>query len=228
LGVSWSYLSTIDENEGEPGSMGNPDKGVYETHFYVLDSGHVSVMYASEKYVTSTPSYSQIVSQKISSDNGVTWGEEIWVAWDTENEKSRPGMPVWTKMANGKYIVVIEVCGTRKCEVFYKISDDGVTWESGLGIRIPEQKGGPYVMELTDGTILVTSNSHQLSVSHDFGRNWYANDPAPFGSWDEFENVWPSVYQTGVNEIGFITSTARSNPGMTTEGHNVKIRFGTF
>ncbi|KRE69861.1 family 16 glycoside hydrolase [Paenibacillus sp. Soil750] len=29
-GSNWSYLSTIDEKTGSPGTLGNPDKGVYE------------------------------------------------------------------------------------------------------------------------------------------------------------------------------------------------------
>ncbi|MCY9695109.1 hypothetical protein [Paenibacillus alginolyticus] len=35
-GSSWGYLSTIDEKNGAPGSLGNPDKGVYEPHMMML------------------------------------------------------------------------------------------------------------------------------------------------------------------------------------------------
>lgn len=100
-GKNWQYLSTIDSNEGKPGELGHPDKGMYESHMYILDDGRLSVMYANEKHVSETPSYSQIIAQKTSGDNGKTWGKEIWVAYEEGHNASRPGMPVWTKMKNG-------------------------------------------------------------------------------------------------------------------------------
>ncbi|THF80376.1 sialidase family protein [Cohnella fermenti] len=226
LGRTWTYLSLIDSNEGEPGELGNPDRGVYETHFCQLDNGDLGVMYASEKYALASPAYSQVLSQKISKDGGRTWGDEIWVSWDEKREQSRPGMPVWTRMANGKYIVVLEVCGTEKCDVYFKTSDDGVIWGEGIGTPIPHQKGGPYVESLADGTVVVTSNSHELSYSGDFGATWHTNETAPFGSWTTYENVWPSIYQTGQDELAVVTSVARARPGEESEGHQIQIRFG--
>lgn len=32
-------MSTMDANDGTPGSLGNPDKGIYEPHFIVLEDG---------------------------------------------------------------------------------------------------------------------------------------------------------------------------------------------
>ena len=97
-GETWQWLSSVDSNEGPPGSLGFPDKGLYEPHFVLLDNGDLAVMYANEKHVTENPSYSQIVSEKVSSDGGATWGKEIWVAWDPGNPSSRPGMPVLTRI----------------------------------------------------------------------------------------------------------------------------------
>lgn len=119
-GANWSFLSTIDENNGTAGSLGNPDKGVYEPHMRLLNDGSVAVMYASEKHVTENPSYSQIISEKISTNGGASWGNELYVAWDPSNAGARPGMPVWSKMTNGQYIVAFEVCGTQNCRIFTK------------------------------------------------------------------------------------------------------------
>lgn len=119
-GANWSFLSTIDENNGTAGSLGNPDKGVYEPHMQLLNDGSVAVMYASEKHVTENPSYSQIISEKVSTNGGASWGNEIYVAWDPSNAGARPGMPVWSKMTNGQYIVAFEVCGTQNCRIFTK------------------------------------------------------------------------------------------------------------
>ncbi|OPH59980.1 hypothetical protein BC351_18845 [Paenibacillus ferrarius] len=216
-GSNWSYLSTIDEKNGAPGSLGNPDKGVYEPHMGLLDDGSLAVMYANEKHVTENPSYSQIISEKISTNGGASWGSEIYVAWDPGNAGARPGMPVWTKMANGQYIVSFEVCGTQNCNIFYKKSSDGKTWASGIGTQVStNQHGGPYLISLTDGRLVLSSNSNVISMSNDYGNTWYNNDPSAFGN-----TLWGAIYQTASNEIAFIDSVDRS-----VGGHNVQIRFG--
>ncbi|WP_248927241.1 family 16 glycoside hydrolase [Paenibacillus hamazuiensis] len=217
-GSNWSYLSTIDENNGTPGSLGNPDKGVYEPHMGFLNDGSLAVMYANEKHVTENPSYSQIISEKISTNGGASWGSEIFVAWDPGNSASRPGMPVWTKMANGQYIVSFEVCGTQGCNIFYKKSGDGKTWSSGIGTKVStNQHGGPYIISLTDGRLVLSSNSNVISISNDFGNTWYDNDVPAFGN-----TLWGAIYQTAANEIAFIDSVDRS-----VGGHNIQVRFGT-
>lgn len=217
-GHTWTYLSTIDFNEGTPGSLGNPDKGVYEPHFGFLADGRLAVMYANETHVTESPSYSQIISQKISADNGATWGDEIWVA--AQQGAARPGMPVWTRMENGQYIVVFEICGgTQDCNVFYKISEDGITWSDGIGTQIPDQLGGPYILSLADGRLLVTSNSSNMSFSDDFGTSWKLAEGAWQKIWPHIR--WPSLYQTGINEVCAMNSVSRDEGG-----NNIQIRFG--
>ena len=224
-GVTWTLLSIIDSNEGKPGELGNPDKGLYEPHLYVLDDGRLSVMYSSEKHVTDSTPYSQIISQKISPDLGRTWGEEIRVVYEPGRNSSRPGMSVWTRMKNGKYIVVYEVCGPEKCNVYYKISDNGVTWPVGLGKIIPDQLGGPYILSMDDGTLVVTSNLGNFSLSDDFGETWHTTDRAwehqkPFDV-DWTQTIWSSLFQTGKREIAAMTSFQRVEGG-----HDVRIRFG--
>src|SRR6266478_6330537 len=62
-GITWQLLSQPDKNEGFPGSLGNPDKGVYEPHFCLRNGGTLALFYSNEKHVTETPSYSQIISE---------------------------------------------------------------------------------------------------------------------------------------------------------------------
>lgn len=214
-GQSWTMLSTIDANEGKPGELGKPDKGIYEPHFYFLADGRLSVMYANEKHVTENPSYSQIISQKISTDFGKTWGPEIWVAHTPGNAASRPGMPVWTRMKNGEYIVVYEVCGPEHCDIYFKTSPDGYNWPVGLGTRIPGQLGGPYVLSLPDGRLVVTSNKSNISISDDYGKHWHSTNAA----WNR--TLWPSIYQSGKKEIMVVNSASRPEGG-----HAIKIRIG--
>jgi hypothetical protein len=214
-GLSWAKLSTIDANEGKPGELGKPDKGVYEPHFYMLSDGRLAVMYASEKHVTDSVSYSQIISQKISPDLGKTWGHEIWVAYEPGHPESRPGMPVWTRMKNGQYIVVYEICGPEKCNVYYKTSKDGFTWPVGLGTPIPNQWAGPYILSLSDGRLIVTSNKSNISISDDYGKHWHTTSAA----WNR--TLWPSIYQSGKKEIMVVNSAARPEGG-----HAIKVRIG--
>jgi hypothetical protein len=212
-GNTWTFLSTIDSNGGEPGSLGNPDKGMYEPHFNFLPDGRLAVMYASEKHVAETPSYSQIIAQKISVDDGATWGDEIPVV--AEAGEARPGMPVWTQMKDGRYIAVFEVCATQGCNVFYKIFEDGTTWPKGIGTQIPDQLGGPYILSLSDGRLIITSNKSNISVSNDFGKSWQKIESA----WSR--TLWPSLYQTGPNEVAAVNSVFRESGG-----NNIQIRFG--
>lgn len=214
-GKSWNYRSTVDENHGVPGALGHPDKGVYEPHFQLLPDGRLSVMYANEIHVTEDIPYSQIISQKISSDGGLSWGNEIWVAWDPHDPEARPGMSVWDRMKDGRYIVVFEVCATHGGNVYYKISSDGFTWEPGIGKAIVGQYAGPYILSLSDGGLLVTSNSGNLSYSNDFGENWSLMEKAAFPY-----HLWSSVYQTGEREIAVLNSMHRKEGG-----HNIQIRF---
>ncbi|MGC9943945.1 MAG: sialidase family protein, partial [Verrucomicrobiota bacterium] len=191
--------------------------------FCLLDDGTLALFYSSEKHVTDNPSYSQIISEKISTDDGRTWGSEIWVVWDPNAPAERPGMPVVTKMANGHYLVVFEVVGSHQANVFCKTSNDGKTWKDGLGQTVPGQAGGPYVVSLNHGRLAVTSNTGNVSFSDDFGVSWRLNDPPAWGNGTIKTYWWLSVYQTGPGEIGVVASVPRASGGT-----DVRIKFGTF
>lgn len=214
-GKTWNKRSVIDAAEGTPGSLGKPDKGIYEPHMAFLADGRLSVMYANEKHVTESPSYSQIISQKISTDLGASWGPEIWVAYEPNHNASRPGMPVWDRLNDGRYMVVYEICGPEKCNVYYKISPDGIRWPVGLGTLIPDQLGGPYLLSMTDGRLVVSSNSSHISVSNDSGKSWQRITDA----WPKM--LWSSLYEPAPNQLIVMNSVERAGGG-----HNVQIRFG--
>ncbi len=216
-GKTWKYLSDIDSNEGKSGQLGHPDKGVYEPHFYQLGPHTLAVMYSSEKHVVENPTYSQIISEKLSHDNGATWGKEIWVAAKTGGY--RPGMPVWTRMKNGKYIVTFEVCGPDNCRIHSKTSHDGIRWPSGLGTVVPSEIGAPYVLALKDGRLILTSNNHQVSMSGDYGKSWHLIAPAFQGG--PRIAYWSSLYQTGRDEIMLLTGLRRPEGG-----RRIVARFG--
>lgn len=206
-GSHWAPYSVFDSTAGAPGALGHPDKGIYEPHFYYLKDGRLAVQYANEKHVVEKPSYSQIISEKISPDNGKTWGPEIWVAYEPGHPGSRPGMPVWTRMKNGQYITVYEICGPEKCNIYYKTSKDGIHWPVGLGNPIPDQMGGPFIVSLQDGRLLVSSNVNNISESDDLGKTWKSLGTP----WQQI--LWGALYQTPSGEVLSVNSAKREEGG---------------
>jgi hypothetical protein len=186
-GQTWNYLSNIDSSSG-PG-------GLWEPHFMVLSNSLLAVFYSNETH----PGYSQIISEKISGDHGTNWGPEIWAAAQTGGGSLRPGMPQSVRLANGRYILVMEVVNQGNADVYYKLSSDGQNWTNGLGLHIPCQHAGPFVTAVTDGQIFVTSCQNEVSFSRDFGVTWQRlqNPPWNLG----FNFTWPALYQTGSNEL---------------------------
>lgn len=223
-GRTWKRIGVIDANEGKPGELGNPDKGVYEPHLLQMDNGDIAAMYANEKHIVETGHLPQVVSQRISKDMGRSWGEEVPVVFDYPQNLSRPGMPVWTRMKNGQYILVYEICGTQNCNVFYKISDNGIKWEPGLG-KYVVGNGGPFIVSLDNGQLILTSNTGEFLISDDYGKNWYyTSSPWKYKvrySVDWNQTIWSSIYQFGPNRIGAITSVKRDEGG-----HNIQMRYG--
>jgi len=213
-GAHWTFLSMIDSND-KVVSNNHPSQGLWEPHFFLLPKGKLAVAYADETHSVETPSFNQICAERVSEDNGATWSAESVLVSQPGGGNLRPGMPVVAWMRNGQYIEVSEIVGKDNAAVFFKISPDGVHWPSGLGTPIALQHAGPYVSSLSDGRVVVSSCSNEISVSDDYGQTWqWAAPPA----WDiGFTLSFPAIHQTGPQEIAVMNT------------HNgVKIRFGKF
>ncbi len=214
FGATWTFLSMADTNDAVV-SGNHPGQGLWEPKFFLLAHGKLAMAYASEKHALEAPAYSQICAERVSQDNGATWGPEIVLVSQTGGGGLRPGMPVITKMQDGRYFEVSEIVGLDNAAVFFKISPDGTHWSPGLGTPIPLQHAGPWAATLADGRLVVTSCSNQISVSGDGGRTWDWSTPP---AWDlGFTLSFPAIYQTGPTEIAV----------MNTHG-SVQIRFGSF
>jgi len=202
-GQSWDYLSNIDSSEG----LGF--RGLWEPDFWVLDDGRLVVTYSNEKH----NGYSQVISERVSLNGGATWGGETWAVAQSGGGSLRPGMSQMARVANGDYILVFEVVGVGNADVYYKTSDDGVTWSGDIGVHIPCQHCGPFVTALPDGRVFVTSCENQVSFSDDFAETWRKIDPPawPLG----FNFSWPAVYGISPDEIGVMAVSP-----------NLKLRFG--
>lgn len=226
-GTSWSSIGTIDSNEGgSPGSLSSPDRGVYEPYMQVLSNGDIAAMYANEKYALASPAYAQVISMKVSSNGGNSWGTETFPVKDLGNSASRPGMPVFDQMDNGSWVLVYELCGTDACNAYVKTASSLTSFATGMGSRIPFQTGAPYVLSLADGRLAVTSNTHEISISRDYGASFFLNDTNPWGPLSTDDNLWPAIVQTASGEIAVVTSAGRTP--VFNAGHNIQIKFGTF
>ncbi len=219
-GATWTRRGTIDAAEGRPGELGKPDKGMYEPHLGLLGDGRLAAFYASETHVAETPSYSQVISERVSRDGGRTWGPEIRVADRPGHGEARPGMPVWTRLRGGGYLVAYEVCGPESdgfggCRVAAKTSPDGVTWARGLGAPVPEHLGAPYVVALPDGRLVLSSNAGHVSVSGDEGRGWA-----------RVEDAWPQSLWTSLALAPDGRVVAANSEDRPVGGHRIAIRFG--
>lgn len=206
-GLTWAYRSNIDTSDGAVGQQG---RGLWEPDFWGLEDGRLVVTYSNEKH----DGYSQMISERISTDHGATWSSEIWAVAQPGGGSLRPGMSQLARLANGKYILVYEVVNSGNADVHCKISDDGVNWPAGLGTRIPCQHCGPFVASLPNGVLLVTSCENEVSYSEDFGASWQKIDPAAWPG--GFGWTWPAIYCTSTNEVAVMAVT-----------NGVKLRFGT-
>lgn len=191
-GRSWQRLSNLDASEG---STAQRKKGLWEPFLFLLSDGRVSVIYSNEKH----EGFSQILSQKISSDGGCTWGPEQRIVEEPGGGKLRPGMGVVSRLKDGRYFLAYEVVGLGRGLVHYKISKDGTQWPEGLGKPIGNHEAAPYVVTLSDGRLLLTSCSNVLSFSRDNGQTWQLLDTTPWDS--KFRYTWPALYETAPGEI---------------------------
>jgi hypothetical protein len=102
--------------------------------------------------------YDQLVGHRRSVDGGRTWGEEVFDA-AVPNGDDRPGMPVVTRLPDGRYVLTFEVVGpTHEGRVFVKVSPDGRDWgdPEDLGSPVETAEGhrltnGPYVTWTPEG-----------------------------------------------------------------------------
>ncbi|MFC7138967.1 sialidase family protein [Halosimplex aquaticum] len=147
-GRSWSYVSTVAE-----GGRAVPQAGetpVWEPEF-ALDADRELVCYfADERH--SDEGYNQLVGHRRSVDGGQTWEAEVFDAV-VPNGEDRPGMPVVTRLPDGRYVLTFEVVGPgEEGGVFVKTSPDGRDWgdPEDLGSPVETDEGeqltnGPYV-----------------------------------------------------------------------------------
>jgi hypothetical protein len=206
-GNSFHYQSRVDQ--------GKIPQGVFEPHLFILPDGTLACFYANENHEYEAVSYSQTLSERVSSDGGNTWGPEILAVAEPGN--SRPGTGNLVMLPGNVLALFYEVCLTEDCRGHVSYSPDGLTWPGTIGNLVNSTYQDVEALAMTNGLILVTSNYRDIMVSADFTNSWIDSGAfiAPFGK-------WPGIYQTGLNE--FAVALAGAGP----DGEaGLYIRFGT-
>lgn len=186
-GNTWNYFSTP--------VTGNT--GLWEAEFSIDDQGRLVMHYASEEHKGA--GYNQLIAHRISTDGGATWGNEVIDIGMADNIQ-RPGMPTVSKLPNGEYVMVYEICGpTYNCDAYIRTSFDGVNWgtKTNIGTRIESVSGNhfshaPTVTWIDNGTAngeLVVAGQVLRSSSNvnatDNGKKYMVNSTNGVGLWAE-------------------------------------------
>jgi len=205
-GNSFQYQSQVDWDHHAG--------GVYEPYLYNLPNGSLLCFYTSETHQYETPSYSQTLSEKVSTDGGVTWGDEILAI--AQPGAARPGEANIVALPGDVLALFYEMCGTENCLGHVSYSTDGVTWP-GIGPIVPDTFQDIQAVGMTNGLIFATSNLKDVVMSPDYTNTWIDTREYPF-TW----GTWPGIYQTAPSEIAIVMTSA-GNQGLQGE----YILFGT-
>ncbi|MEV0406867.1 RICIN domain-containing protein [Actinoallomurus sp. NPDC050550] len=144
-GLTWTYVSRIAT------SGGYTTTPIWEP-FVMVARNKLIVYYSDER--DKANNNQRIVHQ--TSTDGVTWSDVVKDVAPTDSNL-RPGMPVVSKLANGKYFMSFEVVNLSGTPNYYKISDDPESWSpTGLGTKL-DSGGSPYNVVLPDGKLVYNS-----------------------------------------------------------------------
>ena len=188
-GVNWTQLPIVDSGRGG-------GQGMYEPFLIANEKGELVCFYSDETEVANV--HGQRLVYKVSKD-GETWSDKKYLI-APEDKTKRPGMPIVTPIADGKYMLVYEMVGLNDGELYFKISDDLTEWGDykKYGTPIASKDGKkphatPYIAWSPEGglngTLILSSwrmsgGDHTYSdifLSTDLGKTWYTVDnPLPY------------------------------------------------
>jgi len=143
-GRTWSYVSRIASGAGS-------DKPIWEP-FILVANGKLIVYYSDER---DKANQNQKIVHQTSTD-GINWGPVVNDVASTDTNL-RPGMPVVSRMADGRYLMTYEVVNAPGLPNNFKISSNPEYWNAtDLGSTI-DYGGSPYNIVLPNGKILYNS-----------------------------------------------------------------------
>lgn len=180
-GASWSFVSSIAS--GGAAQPVNGETPVWEPFLMVYESQLVAY-YSTQ----ADPSRGQKLSHKVSADGGETWGGEVDDVAQARYA-DRPGMTtIAGPLPDGNWILTYEYCGSKSCDVYYRVSDSPLAFDAAADQALvatdgTAPRGSPYVVFSPsggdNGTIVVTAASGtQVFVNTALGdaEGWVAYD----------------------------------------------------
>ncbi len=164
---SWEYISTVAEG----GKCRMETASAIWEGFLVYENKALYCFFSDERGMTEGGQ--KLVFSKTT--DGIMWQTEVDVCnFEKENGRFRPGMPVVTRLSDGRYFMVYE--GVNMIEgnhpTYYKITDDIENWRGGEredGVMpYPFDGGSPYCITLADGTLVVGAHgTDKVAVNTD-------------------------------------------------------------
>jgi hypothetical protein len=117
-GLTWEGFSVV-----AGGKAANGQFGVWEPNFVCTDDGTLICFYSDDFDTTC----SQTIVYKSSTD-GINWSDQVSVVRLTSQTGLRPGMPVVTRLSDGRYLMVYEIVGLSGNPLYCKYTDNPLDW----------------------------------------------------------------------------------------------------
>ena len=209
-GKTWEFRSSVVKG-GPPVEQNFDALGpVWEPCIYLNAYGELTIALTDERPHTD-PRFNQTLGLSVSKDGGKTWSEVQYTV-SVPDRKLRPGMPVVTRMGNGKYIMVYEIVGYPECDIYYKLSDDGMDWGDPLlqGRRVETADGlflgsMPYVIWVPqggeNGTVIVTAKREGEHIGMRDPGYYHVNYNFGVGDWERVPML--ITYNTDTLQAGW-------------------------
>ncbi len=188
-GLTWQYRGMAESNSATL-------KGIWEPRLGVSSAGQLVCYYSDERF---SPTYNQLLGERVSPDGGLTWGAEQYVCAIADGVQ-RPGMAVTTKLPNGQYVMSFEAVGSGTLsQIHIKFSTDGTNWGSGptdYGTAVQTASGAylgacPYIVWIPaggpNGTLVAAAQflvnspntDRELLINTNLGQGNWTMIPAP-------------------------------------------------
>ena len=191
-GKTWEFISEIVGGglaNVDPVDQKDEDRPVWEPFLELTEKGELICFYSDERYAK-REKWNQMLAHKVSPDGGKTWGDAVVdIAYADGN--LRPGMPIITRMADGRCVMIYEMVNQDGIPCYFRISDTIEDWGEkdfmGNPIRCADGSyitGTPYILWIPQGgekgTILASGRA--------FG-HILANSNAGEGYWEKMPRL---------------------------------------
>lgn len=234
-GLTWEPFTTVAYSKAQNGEF-----GVWEPNFVCKADGTLICYYSDDADLV----HSQKLVYKYTTD-GVNWSEQIDVV-ALNNTSLRPGMPVVTKLGDGRYMLVYEIVGMPGNPVYCKFTEDPLDWGNpetagklisadGKGLAATPwcawtPVGGENGMLVVTGWRMsqgTSTTGSDIFVSFDYGETWTAIPNFYSYTWMSDSDTWgysASIYFSKDGETMYYMANPKGDKPNTTWYKLFKIR----